>query len=474
MAIELEEVICSEIVERIHRTEVFLHECILEERPENRKLITCFIKEVEITKGFIKEAVINLIDLKRRKPVSEYNRLSILKRFIGASVIIETIVSNNTYFLKGINARPETDVFIRRLIPEMSVKPSIVLLPAYNFFHANVLSPIIKKLYEKGILEVERISRNPIVSLPNIGFMNPLMWGILIHEIAHEIEDSKNIGEMVVKKQGLEGKPEELRLTKNWIIEFFSDLFATRTLGPAFLIPSITFSLLDPNLKDPHFEHPPTYERIGVLYNYLRKVMGVKHKIIDDYMGLLENRYRLMPRITMFELFGIDFKEEEWERIPPSCLLRFDEIIEILEPELNRFPIIFQQEKLESCDFLAKELGRNISICSIPEEKDLLEMIVGINPNKEYVAEELFDYFVERPTDMCEILNVGWASRFKNDYDEFSGIFLDKEISSDDDYFGRFEEFGKYLNFKDSLIMKSIETSDICRIFGGVDENDTE
>jgi hypothetical protein len=262
MVNKLEKVICAEIVEKILRTENFLYECILQERPENQQLITYFIREVDKTKEYAKEAIINLINMENGESFHLDGKLSTLKKLIGASVIIETVIERTRY-IQGVKARPETDVFVKRLLQEVTCtgiakKPSIILLPVYNFFYGNLLSPVASILFEKEMSKNERIPRNPIISLPNIAYMNPLIWGILIHEIGHEIENLNDIGRSIVTKMGLKGNPDDLMLTEDWIIEFFSDLFALRTLGPAFLIPNIIFSLLKSNLEDPHLQHPPT------------------------------------------------------------------------------------------------------------------------------------------------------------------------------------------------------------------------
>jgi hypothetical protein len=200
--------------------------------------------------------------------------------------------------------------------------------------------------------------------------------------------------------------------------------------------------------------------------------MKIEHEVTNDYMKILKERYDLMPNVTMFQLFKINNIEEK-EKLP-SFLLEFNEVIDAIDPELDRFSTeIFQEGKLKICDFLAEELGKGIPICSIAKRTYSLEDISKVAAKRKYDFKKLFESFIERPASMSEILNACWISKFNDDYSRFSEIFLETNIKSASDYFERFRKFGKFLNYKDSLIMKSIETSDICHIFGEVDENDT-
>lgn len=452
MSIDSEVVLSSEILEMIIRMEDFLEESKFLEKERKSDLIRYLQDCIRICKEIFRDG----LDMLQTYPQDDYLEKQIHKSMLRTSFLIQKIMITSR-FLQQMDIRYETDILFDELFraPDAGMgvrKPSIVLLPEYNFSQRDIEFDIVKLFQEEEIFPKTNEEAVSFVSYPNILYRNPLMWGILVHEIGHKIDKSKGICENLVREYK---RLEKQKATIRWFSEFFADLFSVRILGPAFAV-SYIFFCLPLTMNIPSAYHPPDRTRIEAQIDYLEKEMGLK----DIYF--LKDLHKLFEE-SISNLTTDKKPYEEWKELLDSSR----EMISIVSKQLRNLPIeSFTNENLRNSGDLAKDLSKQIPIGSRPPSFEQLKQSLIKKNQENRKTESLLNGFVHSPSKICEILNAGWIDKQENRPKKFTSLFMKQNILKEKIYERAFKDYAVYILERDKLLLKSIETSSIHHTYG--------
>src|ERR1019366_5996716 len=234
-----------ELIGRYVHLSQFVHQIELETRGETPKLLYHFSHQIADKIG---------------KLVKEY---PVLCRMPDSAILSFDLSGVNFEYLSSLATEfqdahkklrwmpspwPETE--FRELLSQVCRKPGLE-----TSFQDATPTAVFSDEYNFLTSDVNRYGKAPISptslvvwALPKCEIANPLLWPVLVHEVAHGIfqEDEivKEVGELC---------PPAYSIPSAWIIELNADLFAFLLLGPAYLFCLIYFSVffVERNLRLP-------------------------------------------------------------------------------------------------------------------------------------------------------------------------------------------------------------------------------
>lgn len=464
MTLSSEEALSSEVIELIIRVEFLLNESRFLEKNRKSALITYLQHGMEICRESARDGL-QILYGKAHDNLSNDLLELVYSIMLRTSVMVHEIILRSR-FLQKVKIRHETgilfDELFRNFEKEMGLsRPSVILLPEYNYSQRDIELKVMKIFQEEGILPGVQKKPISLISYPNILYRNPLMWGILVHEIGHKIDKSRQISEKIIEENDIVGTKEKQIVTVNWFSEFFADLFAVRILGPAFPVSYITYCLLLPELNVPHVSHPSDSTRIAAQKDYLYKEMKLGSiDFLQSYLKFFSERIGKLPSIYADRNSSQDLPE-------PICSA--EKMVSLIKPRLESLPIeTFTRQNLANSKELANELSEGIPVSSTkPSYKEIRKKLNGFAPGDRKIKSVLHEV-LHTPSKICEILNAGWIDKQKNGLSEFKERFISQGISIDETYQKAFENYGDHVFQRDVVLLKSIEMSRIHQIYGGI------
>lgn len=351
---------------------------------------------------------------------------------------------------------PEAELFqfLHRVFKEKGLEskfhelnPSIVFHDVFNFL-----------TYDIGSV---RHSGNRLGldawALPKSESANPLLWTVLVHEVAHDIyepEKSHSRGggsahDIIYPKEKvynllskqLDSFPpfkgergEHQRLLELWSNELYADLFSFRMLGPAYVYALMYFSIfffLDdlrmPIITERSDEshgsrdekehlHPSPKDRINLLLDEMsslsRTDLVAHNKCRDIFVSLFKARCELDQLDLNFE-----YTDEETLDLPLESRKRLWQVLkEVQRDDLPEETDLCSQD-IANATTLFERFSKHELACSLPisEAKEKLKDYIDDLKSK-VTRREALSQLDERPARMIDIINAGWMKKAHDQY----------------------------------------------------------
>jgi hypothetical protein len=465
----LEKIFCVEILEKILRMKRFLlsePDITLRRGSEVTNVFLKALNAIAVTLGPV------IHRLSDDTVLGEWERIAAIRRL---SDIFRSVDRLHLYlqFIYGSWVRPETHVFIKSVLeflpkerrPE---KVNVILSNLYSFLETD-LSSYIEEILRPSDIRLDLQTASPSIFLPKIERDNPLNWSILVHECGHiDSMDLSSIPELQgLFPDGMDAAAGEI--LRNWAEEIYCDLFAAKILGPAYLSSFVTFSLVVAAAGGSELlteTHPPDIVRISIVQEVLKK-SGLEVRLRVNqlgsgdlttlFFGLLEERTKVDRRY---------FNQSSQQRFPQLVL---GEFVDIICEQVDKIISLSQDLTIKNfsrISYLAERLSKGILIGSY-QEPEAIE-----RGKKEYLAgrldrEQLEDAkktINESRVLLWEIVNAGWVHKVEGLYPKaFELFFSGKDRSLEE----KMLEWGNEIENIDRLLLKSIEASEIHRLFEG-------
>jgi hypothetical protein len=453
----LENYLIIELFEKIIRIRKFIETAYEQEKKEtDRHLLELYNKAL----SFIAD---KLIKFRQHLPANKDdgtifdNMLYISQNFRAIENIHQDLKN-----ISSIKLVPEINTFLYDIDQkeEKLLNFNLILTDNYSFKERNLGKKILHDLEESYQSKPELGNTHSFI-LPKIEFSNPLNWSILVHEYGHIV--STNESESYLAKlhaKGVELNSSEEQSIKNWVEEMFCDVFAAKILGPAYLVSFLSFNLL--NSFDCSLDsnsHPSVYLRAENIKSFLHRNNAdfSNDTEITNYGELFND---IMINIdSSFNVYPVDSMEIGVNKT--SILRTFREYIS--EKEGMIVNDTNSNKNIHTLKLLLKKLEQGQPIGTIRDELD--EKVVKLLSKKidkldEKDIELMKNSSIERPTSHWEILNAGWIHKIEKIKSEFIKLFFTNYERNIED---KLEEYSKYINKLDDLLLHSISTSQIIK-----------
>lgn len=510
MSVALAKCLLALLLERVHRFQVFLDEVSPLCSNSELQLVAMYealLDSIELEEIKPSAIALSLLPHEAEEETAQYITNSVVTMLLITSVELDTLLAAADVFPK-LQPRPESYELVEGLFPANVYKNSalaIVLWSDYNFGELELRGYLIEKMKEtsaalgveleaaEGTAAERRLTTlqlKPIVLyLAQLEKGNPLMWVPLAHEVAHSIEEERNISAAVIT--GLHSKldlePEkaatELDFLKSWLPEFISDEIALRVLGPSYYCAFATFSILEPSPMDKPSTHPPPWNRLEMMkqhctlprtkdiINYFTKLVSERRQWDEKLSGSPPIELTIVDWVDVYnevkhqvetlagDIDGTGRASWETSMTLATERLRHDLPVSSSVQEGN--------EQLKSMNELAQQILHKVSeldIQTAPAEDAAIQELLK-------QLDESIDSYRERPCEPSEIIGAGWIEK-KTQLEEFSRDFLgdlqgfapDRQWEVLDE---RVQQWKSRSTLIDSLLTKSLEITPILRLFGG-------
>lgn len=444
-----------ELFEKIFRIKKFIKLAYDEEKRESdRQLKELYDKALTFIANEINEFCSNLPDTDDAGTI--FDNMLFISKCYKSIINIHKDLKN----ISSISVLPETKTFLFEIdvIEKKLIEINLILTDNYSFKERNLGKKILNDL-SNSFQKKPQIENTHSFILPKIEFSNPLNWSILIHEYGHLVASDKiDVFVDMVKKEGLELKPSEEQMIRNWGEEMFCDIFAAKIIGPAYLISLLSFCLLNSFDCSKYSEsHPSVFLRAENIKSFLKR-----NNADFSNSGEIEN-YGIKLNNLMI---NIDASCNQYKFLPQNSPINQTIILRVFRDFIKNKTNI-EVDKNNSNDntntlkTLVYNLNNDIPIGSI--QKNGSGDDFKINSHQ---LDKLKELSVERPTTHWEILNTGWIYKFE--YIEKQGVEL---------FFNNFELdlkekmiiHGRQIDKLDEYLLHSISTSQIIKSIEEID-----
>jgi hypothetical protein len=316
---------------------------------------------------------------------------------------------------------PEAEVFqfLSQTFEETGLKnsfhhlnPSIVFSDEYNFL-----------TYDVGYVQ-KGISRSELTAwaIPKSESSNPLLWSVLVHEVAHSLFKDDTIFNHITTILATNHFEETIELVRRWGVELNADLFAFRILGPAYLYSLMYFSMffVSENLRKPIISerkdtrslHPPPETRVRLL---LREAHNLK---LDDNESTKQFRNSLDVFQKLFnERLAFDYVDG-FEALDYKDLLLSEVTLDELWETLKQFQddyfdsdALFSNADVVSASKLSERLMGGILAGSLATEFDPEVLHKFIEHEPDVSRKDALSKLNECSARMIDIVNAGWINQ---------------------------------------------------------------
>lgn len=451
----------AELIERLARLRRYLRqEEEVGERPQ-QDVVRVFLAGVD---GLLRGLDRYVELLSSQQALDRYERMSFTRRMTTLFSLFVELHAQVSH-LRGTWARPEAQLFIQNvcdLLPVGRLPQTIsVVLQNEYAFEQDDLATGLNSLFLGNGIALRLSQERPTVFLPKAEHDNPLYWANLAHECGHI--DRRGIEELIndpafLPTGATEGESATL---KRWAEELYCDLFATKVLGPAYLVSFLAFTLLETNLVTGEYgsaTHPPDVVRICMMQRVLEN-RGLKIRlegeladfgdIVRLYCFANESRSRTLRQQYQNQGMGSFLSTCK----PPAhfALMSGPVFSECVDRIIERIDRVVQNEReLQPNDFeriatLAKRLSDGILIGSYANEVAVRECLgrkgtaVEVMASREAGAttgesdREMFEMLKpliqEARTSPWEIINAGWLHKIQTIHKEAFALFYAKDGS---------------------------------------------
>ncbi len=448
---KLVEIVLAETVDKLIRMENCLRDLRTHEHEDCVNVIDFYLSVLESQKSQLIDTA-NLLYIKRDQGLTPEVNETLIRKVLKVfySGILE--LHQGLDYLPNLKVRTETHIFIENLVKRnlvdidfSTIKPSIVLINDYNFEVINIS----QRLYRGGVIDKNDQNRL-IIQLPKIGKNDPLMWTILIHEIAHDLDSTHYKITDKTFKEILSNVHEPL--LKSWTKEIVADLISIQMLGPSYILSIIFFNILLNNYNSYSREHPSMKFRLSLMCELLEKD-EINKMHIDEFLHLLEERdnYDYFGPINYLE----DIELEEGIRLENLFNDRLKEkLLDYIKKDIPRNNSAFTYEKSRA---LYASLKENIPIHSswtLSRNQLADEYNSNISDGEKEIY-SILSKFEDQSNDVASIVNAAWLYKIENTLSKFEDIFF----KSNEPFAYKYEKYKEILTKNDEIIFNSIEIS---------------
>ena len=464
--IEIEKLLCVEILEKISRMQRFLLSEPDDSRRRGAEVIGIFRKALD---GILDNLTPYIVRLSKAVELSTLEKVAIIRRLSDIFNSIDELHAQ-LQFIYGTWVKPETHIFIDNIlefVPEnrRPGKVNVVLSNTYSFEESD-LSSYFEYILSTTNIPVDFQSESPTVFLPKIERDNSLNWAILAHECGHV--NYKDISDVLYSLGIIPTQidPNAENVIRRWAEEIYCDLLATQILGPAYLASFAMFALLVAGAGGSEIiskTHPADIVRVCIIYEVLQKknLKVVMSKSICDCDDMASFFYTVLEDRTKLDRKYI-YRTMQQPQLP---LIWQDFVDAICEQVDSVVPLDHQ---LKSDDFnritkLSERLSKGILIGSYRDSSSE-DLIKKYPLNERSNVQKLSDAkkaVQESRTLSWEIINAGWLHKIEHVYPEAFNLFFS---SSTDSLIEKIREWGQQLESIDRLLLKSMESSEIQRL----------
>lgn len=318
------------------------------------------------------------------------------------------------------------------------LNPSIVFHDVYNFL-----------TYDIGYMQ-HSVNRAELDAwaLPKAESSNPLLWTVLVHEVAHDLYKDPQIYNYLRERLELFPKDESKGLSllnrlHLWSRELNADLLSFYVLGPAYLYSLIYFSvffvrndlrtpflteranieIFEKGSKDTASLHPPPRERIQLLLYEMESLNLTDSDEYEIYKSLFEARCEFDNADNFYE-----DKDSEKIALTPALLKQLWNVLKSMQSDLHPHGVALGQRDLTNVRSLFKRLDARELACSLPSPDSTLalayveETLPNIQPSTpkqsrpKISRQEALKQLNEEPARMIDIINAGWMLKARDPY----------------------------------------------------------
>jgi hypothetical protein len=300
---------------------------------------------------------------------------------------------------------------------------------------------------------------------------NPLAWAVLAHEYGHTLNDLKSISRDLVHGENSQKPEQNLAETveadpgADVIAETVADFVAANVLGPASLMPILFIEMMIPNLSKKWAGHPPTPLRVRLVREYL-KTLSVT---TSDFEAVFD-AYSYDYASKLQKMKSDD--RETIEKTATAAEKLLSPLANTIATKVNALGLRqFEERNSSNARTLQGTLASRLPIAS--RRRHLEKTIFGkLNSIKRGIAPEeayrILSDLDEFPAQTSEILTAGWLYRLATFEKELKKTFqrrTDKMPQPGSDNSGDSIEsvYGKYVEKTDTLLLKSLELTDVHR-----------
>ncbi|MGA7078638.1 MAG: hypothetical protein WBQ43_05610 [Terriglobales bacterium] len=399
--------------------------------------------------------------LLRGKPLNEADRKAVIHD-LGILIVHTLQVHELLLLLPREPAKPQASFLLQDCFGRRELQASIVLtnlFSAYEYRFEDILEKV----------NVEQEERMALTHGGNVLCQafgdkdNPLAWAVLAHEYGHVLDDHDAISKKLLQPEPTLGQVDEVTPKPEpdfgaaVVAETVADFIAAHVLGPASLMPILFVEMMQPKLRGiPGISagHPPTPVRVQLVCEYLKQ-LGVTTSDFEPVFEAYKLDYqRKLTAMDKDPREGLEAMEKEAERLLSPLAERIAEKVDSLA--LKRF----EERDIESARTLQQALGSKQPISS-RRSRSNEEISAGLNsleggeltPEKVYAVLAGLD---ELPVPGSQILSAGWLYRLSSFEDVLMKTFPEEAGQKAD-----LDEYGKYVEKTDGLLLKSLELADV-------------
>lgn len=470
----LEELLLVDSLEKTIRLEEYLNTDALQASEDEIKIIGFYKNIINELKTKLEYSVDQLKPYHGGK-IDEEVSTTCIKNCLFVSSSFLVVHEDFLSYLPSLKTRSETYTFLKNLLVQIveietaDIKPAIVLTDIYNGEERNIS----QSLKDHGIIK-SGIDEQIIIGLPKIEKDNPLMWTVLVHEIAHDLAESEKKLNILhkINKEGIIDRKivySHQTILKNWIKEIIADLLSIRLIGPSYLYSFMFFSLLLSDSDTFNKTHPSPDYRMSLMISTLEK-KGFKLEHIKNLYNILHQ----MPTNLIVEDNTCTECKRKIKPIPGIKKIKkeFDQLVDLSIEIIDQIKIKdFTPDNLVTCEKLAEDLKNFMPISSL-RKKDNNQLNETYNffkagrfiasfDNEKNDVYALLEQFEEKPNLVSDIINAGWFHKVNNSYAEFIRLFFENDDKGNNIFSDKYENYKKYLNQNDELLLKSLEIADM-------------
>lgn len=290
------------------------------------------------------------------------------------------------------------------------LNPSIVFSDEYNFL-----------TYDVGYIP-KGVSRAGLTAwaIPKSESTNPLLWSLLVHEVAHSYFDESSLVNFISRAFHGRASNEQMELIRLWARELNADLFGFKCLGPAYLCSLMYLSMFfvvsdvhQPLQTNSRSFHPPPYHRVNLLLKEAPPptlIDGVTTSNINTVLGVFDELFKVR---SFFDTeAGFEASDYSELYLSPATLEHLWRVLKQFQEKYCPDLIAFNNDFTPAFE-LSRRLDDRILAGSLRDSFDRETIRKFLARPRAASREQALVSLNERPATMFEVMNAGWMNKVR-------------------------------------------------------------